>query len=50
MLLEQIFCNISEKSYLKAKNTPKMAIFTDYLDFVEYSTSVEYSDGHEKFF
>ena len=27
-----------------------MAFFTDLLDFVEYSTSVEYSDGHEKNF
>ena len=27
-----------------------MAIFTDFLDFVEYSTSAEYSDGHEKIF
>ena len=27
-----------------------MAFFTDFLDFVEYSTSVEYSDGHEKNF
>ena len=25
-----------------------MAILTDFLDFVEYSTIVEYSDGHEK--
>ena len=25
-----------------------MAILTDFLDFVEYSTRVEYSDGHEK--
>ena len=29
---------------------PKNGIFTDLLDFVEYSTSVEYSDGHEKIF
>ena len=27
-----------------------MAFFTDFWDFVEYSTSVEYSDGHEKIF
>ena len=27
-----------------------MAIFADFLDFVEYSTGVEYSDGHEKKF
>ena len=28
----------------------KIAIFPDLLDFVEYSTGVEYSMGHEKFF
>ena len=27
-----------------------MAILADFLDFVEYSTGVEYSDGHEKNF
>ena len=28
----------------------KITIFPDLLDFVEYSTGVEYSMGHEKFF
>ena len=27
-----------------------MVVFTDFWDFIEYSTSVEYSDGHKKFF
>ena len=50
MCLGYVLCNISTKLQLIVKNTPKMAIFADFLDFVEYSTSVEYSDGHEKIF
>ena len=50
MCLGYVLCNISTKLQLIVKNTPKMAIFADFLDFVEYSTSVEYSDGHEKNF
>ena len=50
MCLGYVLCNISTKLQLIVKNTPKMATFADFLDFSEYSTSVEYSDGHEKFF
>ena len=50
MCLGCVLCNISTKLQLIVKNIPKMAIFADFLNFVEYSASVEYSDGHEKIF
>ena len=42
--------HISAKIVAIAKNTSKMAFFAKKSDFVEYSTGVEYSEGHKKIF